>query len=504
MNFRNFYAYICLIIILSVLSACSNESEAESHKEESESNKGVEEVEENIDSIDVEQVELQETEEQKAVRKAVEAYINSIQGEDYEAAYESLSNVYKNAGITVGDLKQDFSRSRVDFSRYNLEIYPIRNRNAKETSETNIDEEFMLVRIFFKHPSQTREDAEEFPGSDVKWLDERIWLHKENEEWKFYALDDQSGVTWKPDVYEAVMGFMESIKTKESNRIFSHFSGYYGENGYTAEDTEHFGIRQGDVKGYRILSITDELGAHMNFDIKVGKKLARVEVGYIKSDPDQLAGKEVSYSQSWIFHLEEGTWKVIAMTPGDLRKSAVACYIEENCDELFDTNWNEEKESSVDRETDQPEEGTKPTKESKEEPKQVASDVMPLNKRDFNFMGVWVGMPLDKAQEILGSEFERAGEGELEVYAYDGFSLYSGIGEQRFGIEFIDSTLVTERGISKEDSLEKLLATYGEDYEEEYMFGIRSIHYKSEEHGAVIRFSITEQDEINRITYEPL
>lgn len=493
---------IFLLLILPIFAACSNESGAQSLAEDRERNKGVEQKEE---SNDMEEGELQETENQRAVRKAVESYVGMIQQEDYEAAYQRLSEVYKNAGITVEDLKQDFTRSEVDFSRYEVEYFTGRERSPKETSETNVEEEFMLARVFFKSTSQTREDLEEFPGSDVRWLDEKIWFHKENDQWKFYSIENQRGVTWKPDVYEAVIGFLESIKTKESNEIFSFFSDYYKENGYTAKDTKHFGIRQGDVIDYRILTITDELDMSMNFEEEISEKLVRVEVEYLKSDPDQLAGKELGYSQSWILHLEEGEWKIIALTPGDLRKSAIACYIENTCEELFGTNDDHQKEeSSEGSETEGVSESTPSTEEKEEEELGVAADVMPLTKRDFNFMGIWVGMTLDEAQEILGPEIERAGEGGVEVYVYDGFSLYGAIGDQRFGIEFIEDTLVTERGISEGDSLQKLIATYGDDYEEENHYGIRTIHYSSEEYGASIRFTISEENEVSRITYDRL
>lgn len=209
------YQFIGIILIFIFLSSCSNqvtEDTAISNSDEGEN------------LLDEE------------LKDHVSFYIQSLQDKDYESAYQVLSEVYLNAGITLDDFVSDFQHSNVQLNDYEIGIVDIRNRHPVEISEASKNEPYYLVSLNLKSKGRTREEYTEFDGSDVTWFSDRMWFYKEDDEWKFFARGDQNGVTWQPDAYAAAVKLLQASKDFDQASVYSVFSNFYKQRGLTVED----------------------------------------------------------------------------------------------------------------------------------------------------------------------------------------------------------------------------------------------------------------------------
>ncbi|MBT2734010.1 hypothetical protein [Bacillus sp. ISL-7] len=105
----------------------------------------------------------------KEVAKQAVSYVKALQSKEYQKAYDMVSHVYNDAGVTLDDFTSDFEQSTLNLKGYNIKIIGVRDRIPKEISKTNKDEKFYLVSVYFDPKGETREDYSPFKGSDVKW-----------------------------------------------------------------------------------------------------------------------------------------------------------------------------------------------------------------------------------------------------------------------------------------------------------------------------------------------
>lgn len=469
--------HISIFLFILVLAGCSNKVEKQMNVEEQNLN---------------DSQEIADTAEEKEVMDEALAYLHAVQEKDFSKVYGMLSSIYKDAGISEEDIYGDFEKSTVPFSDYDVSIMSVRDRYPDETSATNIDEPFFLVSYFFKSKGESREDYQSFDESDVKWIEDKVWFHKEEDEWKFYATTKQEGATWKPDVYAAALQYIEALKSQNPERIFHLLSNFYSEYGETTETIQQtLANDNGRIVSYQIKEVTDDLDLYSRYSSEIEKNIVRVNVRYVKHDVEGNAGMPSTSNMSWFFHNENGEWKMLSQNEDNLSEIVFSCYLEKNCDQYINGDDSKENESQA--------EGSLI---NENETSLYDSSIEPLQENDFLFKGISVQMSIDEALSQLAEPYDNLGEGRVNVYAFDGFSLTQEEDSDSFSISIIDETLATDRGVVIGDSFNKVKALYGTNYQDEGKEDdYRNIKYKDDQLGSEIVFTISMDESVSQITF---
>ncbi|GGM41152.1 hypothetical protein GCM10011351_29180 [Paraliobacillus quinghaiensis] len=448
------------------------------------------------------------TREEEEVSQQALKYLSAVQAKDYFEVYNMISDVHKEAGLTLEELSIDFSRSSIPFENFNPKVIAVRDRHPREIASDNIDDMFYLVSVMFESSGETREDYQAFDQSDVKWVDRRIWFHQESGEWKFYGTDDQEGITWKPDVYQAALTYIETVKDQQPDQIFSLLSDFYPAYGESASSIgNHIAYSGGSVKHYIIKEITDDLDLYHQYEDTITNNLVRVEIYYVKEDGEEFGVFPNAFHKTWYFHLENGAWKLLGLSKDDLGENIYICYLEETCMEYF-TN-------PVDENVSEPfssESGSGEAYQSDESAESyvseaelaVANNDYTLYEDDFVFRGITLDMTVDEVAAVTGQRYDNVGESGVNIYAFDGFSLIQREGSESFTLSFMDETLTTVRGISIGSSLRNLIDKYGTNYEEEvFDDGYRYLHYRNLALGKEFVFGVS-NGEVQQVNYSKL
>ncbi|WML58653.1 hypothetical protein [Neobacillus sp. PS2-9] len=297
------------LIILVILTSCSHSSQKT----------GKDDVNPNMSST-----------EKEIARQAV-SYVKAIQSKDYQKAYEMVSDVYKEAGVTIDDFTSDIDQSTLNLEGYKISVIGVRDRLPRETSKTNKEEKYYLVSLFFDSKGETREEYSPYEKSDVKWAGEKIWFHKEKGGWKFFAMDNQEGVTWKPDAYEAALAYVQALKDQDAEAISASYSNFYKQQGETLEDIgDQFAQSEGNMVSYTIKEITDDLHIDEEDNVlspEMHDQLIRVKGSYYKENYEGLDEPE-EFKFEWFFHLEDGKWKYLLDDSYEFHNAAIYSFLE--------------------------------------------------------------------------------------------------------------------------------------------------------------------------------
>ncbi|WP_349408695.1 hypothetical protein [Pseudalkalibacillus sp. SCS-8] len=472
MAYKKKFNYLFVILLIVLLAACSSKDLPLSEGDQA--------------PPDKEQIS-----EAKAVTSEALDYLTALQNQNYSKAYEMVSSIYKDAGITEEEFVTELQDSELELSNYDIEVMYVRERTASETSVTNQSEPYFSASIQFKSKGETREEVQPTFESDVRWISDKIWLRKENGEWKYFANEEQDGVTWKPEVYAAALSYMEAIKDQDANRVFNLMSNFYPEYGETP-DSINVGLelQDGYMVEYKIFRVTDNLELSKGYSQEILDSLVRVDIRYTKEGVEGSGGLLSSKVRSWYFHLENDEWKLLGLSKSKMNQVSHVCYLENTCDQ-YGSNNNSRAENESDNHTSQ----------TPEEPP-TTPEAEPLSKRDFEFMGISIGMPLNEVLTGLNMPYENTGEDDINVYWFGDISIYQSIGSEDYTLAFINDDLVTVRGISKGDSFEKVKELYGTNYSEELLYHQNKlITYESSELKCSIQFTITSEEEVSKISY---
>jgi hypothetical protein len=297
------------VILLFLLTSCSHSSQKA----------GGDEMNPNLSST-----------EKEIARQAV-SYVKAIQSKDYPKAYDMVSDVYKEAGVTLDDFTSDLDQSTLNLEGYKITIIGVRDRLPRETSNTNKEEKFYLVSLFFDSKGETREDYAPYEDSDVKWAGEKLWFHREKGEWKFFATDDQEGITWRPDAYGAALSYVQALKDQDAKAISASYSNFYKQQGETLEDiSNQFEQSEGNIVSYTIKEITDDLHIDEEDNVlspKIADELVRVKGSYYKENYEGMDEPQV-FKFEWFFHLEDGKWKYLLDDSYEFHNAAIYSFLE--------------------------------------------------------------------------------------------------------------------------------------------------------------------------------
>ena len=271
------------------------------------------------------------TSTEKEVTKQALSYVKAIQDKEYQKAYDMVSGVYKEAGVTLDDFTSDIDQSTLNLEGYKINIIGVRDRLPRETSKTNKEEKFYLVSLFFDSKGETREDYAPYEDSDVKWAGEKLWFHREKGEWKFFATDEQEGVTWKPDAYVAALTYVQALKNQNAEAISASYSNFYKQQGETLEDiSDQFEQSEGNIVSYTIKDITDDLHIDEEDNVlspEVHDELIRVKGSYYKENYEGMDDPE-EIKFEWFFHLEDGKWKYLLDDSYEFHNAAIYSFLE--------------------------------------------------------------------------------------------------------------------------------------------------------------------------------
>ncbi|MEH7299377.1 hypothetical protein [Neobacillus drentensis] len=312
------------VILLLMLTACSHSSQKA----------GNDDMNPNLSST-----------EKELARQAI-SYVKAIQSKEYQKAFDMVSNVYKEAGVTLDDFTLD--QSTLNLEGYKISVIGVRDRLPRETSKTNKEEKFYLVSLFFNSKVETREEYAPYEESDVKWSGEKLCFHREKGEWKFFAKDAQEGVTWKPDTYEIALTYVQALKDQDAQAISGIYYTFYKQQGETLEDiSEELGQSEGNMVSYTIKEITDDLhieeGDHV-LSPMMADELVRVKGSYYKENYEGMDEPQ-EFKFEWFFHLEDGNWKYLLDGFYEFHNAAIYCFLEEG---FKDENQGETSSQSTD------------------------------------------------------------------------------------------------------------------------------------------------------------
>ncbi|MGG3564865.1 hypothetical protein ABES03_25015 [Neobacillus rhizosphaerae] len=268
--------------------------------------------------------------EKEVARQAV-SYVKAIQSTDYQKAYDMVSDIYKDAGVSLDDFTSDIDQSTLNLEGYKISVIGVRDRLPRETSKTNKEEKYYLVSLFFDSKGETREDYAPYEESDVKWAGEKIWFHKEKGEWKFFATDDQEGVTWKPDAYGDALAYVQALKNQDAKAISASYSNFYKQQGETLEDiSDQFAQSEGNMVSYTIKEITDDLHIDEEDNVlspEMHDELIRVKGSYYKENYEGMDEPQ-EFKFEWFFHLEDGKWKYLLDDSYEFHNAAIYSFLE--------------------------------------------------------------------------------------------------------------------------------------------------------------------------------
>jgi hypothetical protein len=374
------------------------------------------------------------------VTKQAVSYVKAIQSKDYQKAYDMVSDVYKEAGVTLDDFTTDLHQSTLNLEGYKITIIGVRDRLPRETSKTNKEEKFYLVSLFFDSKGETREDYSPYEESDVNWAGEKIWFHKEKGEWKFFATDEQEGVTWKPDVYEAALTYVQALKNQDAKAISASYSNFYKQQGETLEDiSDQFAQSEGNMVSYTIKEITDDLHIDEEDNVlspEMHDELIRVKGSYYKENYEGLDEPE-DFKFEWFFHLEDGKWKYLLDDSYEFHNAAIYSFLE--------NGFKDENQSEASSQSKAETEAVDFSKEdSKANNKKVmASDFMTLAKQGrIKGIEVSIGDPIGPAIENVMGTPDGTGDSEGgRVLVYK--SCHCGLGVDYDYEDYPDSPVYT-------------------------------------------------------------
>lgn len=406
------------VILLLMLTACAHSTQKA----------GGDEMNPNLSST-----------EKEVARQAV-SYVKAIQSKEYQKAYDMVSGVYKEAGVTIDDFTSDIDQSTLNLEGYKINIIGVRDRLPREKSKTNSDEKFYLVSLFFDSKGETREDYAPYEESDVKWAGEKIWFHREKGEWKFFATDNQEGVTWKPDVYGAALSYVQALKDQDAEAIYAIYSDFYKQQGETLEDiSDQLAKSEGKMVSYTIKEITDDLHIDEEDNVlsqKMVGELVRVKGSYYKENYEGMDEPQ-EFKFEWFFHLEDGKWKYLLDDSYEFHNAAIYSFLENG----FKDKEQGEALSQNTAETEAVEFSMEDSKANNK--KMMAPDFMTLAEQGrIKGIEVSIGDPVGPAIENVMGTPDGTGEAEGgRVLVYK--SCHCGLGVDYDYADYPDSPVYT-------------------------------------------------------------
>lgn len=426
------------VILLFLLTACSHSSQKA----------GNDNINPNLSSAE------------KEVAEQAVSYVKAIQSKDYQEAYEMVSDVYKEAGVTLDDFTTDINSSSLTLEGYTVNVIGVRDRLPRETSKTNKEEKFYLVSLFFDSKGETREDYAPYEESDVQWTGEKLWFHREKDGWKFFATDDQEGVTWKPDAYGAALSYVQALKDQDAKAIYDTYSNFYKQQGETLDDiSEQFGESEGNMVSYKINEITDDLhidGEDNVLSPEIAGELIRVKGSYYKANYEGMDEPQ-EFKFEWFFHLEDGKWKYLLDDPYEFHNAAIYNFLENGSEDQGEVSTQRTDESqAVDFSMDDRKANNK---------KVLASDFMKLAAQgQIKGVDVSIGAPIGPTIENVMGAPDGIGDAEGgRVLVYQ--SCHCGLGVEYDYADYPDSPVYTLH-LPIQLSYEKVMGALGTPEEE--------------------------------------
>jgi len=458
--------WIGIIILMLLLSSCSNVKESLSNTS-------------NDSSKDKSQIS-------EKVSKQALSYLEAIENKDYEKAYGMLSDVYSNSGVSVQDFTDDFQNSELNLSDYNITVLSVRDRLPDEISKTNKGEPYYLANLYFDPKGETREEFTPSMKSDVKWVDDGLWFHKENGEWKLFATDAIQGVTWKPDAYQAVLKYMEALQNDEVDSLRSDY--YIEPTGMTEGVVEINYLIQAVKMSYEVDEITDELDLDPSSNLlpEVQRDLLRVNLSFQETDTNGYPVIAENKDSELFFHFENGEWKLLTENHYDFYYYDINCRLGENC-----------KESFADQQTTQTVDNDESDSNTVSNSDTINEQPEELSEQDFMFEGITVKMPIEEAVSVLADSYNFSEDEGYYTYTYDGYSLNQ-TDYNAYSITVTDEKYETNRGIRVGSSMNDVIQQYGQEYEELSREDGDFIIYNND--GQNIRFKYTD-DTVSEIAY---
>ncbi|MDQ1143784.1 hypothetical protein QE429_000611 [Bacillus sp. SORGH_AS 510] len=268
---------------------------------------------------------------EKEVASQAVSYVKAIQRKDYQKAFGMVSHVYKEAGVTLDDFTTDIEPATSALEGYKISVIGVRDRLPRETSKTNKTEKFYLVSLFFDSKGDTREEYAPYEESGVNWTGEKLWFHWEKGAWMFYGKDDQDGVTWKPDAYEAALTYVQALKNQDAEAISGIYSSFFKQQGETLDDIrDELSQSEGNMVSYTIKEITDDLHIDEEDQVLTPEMvdgLIRVKGSYYKENYEGMDEPE-EFKFEWFFHLEDGKWKYLLDDSYEFHNAAIYSFLE--------------------------------------------------------------------------------------------------------------------------------------------------------------------------------
>lgn len=233
--------------------------------------------------------------------EAAREYYEALQSENYKQAYNMLSSVFIDAGLTYEQFKKDIEISNFDFKGHEPFITKS-SRSPREISEQSKDENIYRLNVTLSARGETRDDYERYEAVTSNWFDSEMWFREEDGEWKYFGLGFLKDIVWRTDVYAAGLKMMEALRNSDGQQLYDMYANYYIDQGYTPAEILN---QHSELVYYRITEINRVGEGDEAFEI-VGRKLQypngrRVEVNHIPQDYLVIF--------DYTFHQQDGEWK---------------------------------------------------------------------------------------------------------------------------------------------------------------------------------------------------